>query len=274
VKNKVVFNDISRKQAFLTHLFASMAIFLVLIYLIAFEWFPSFYYRLDNGYIGTAVIFFVDVVLGPGLTLLVFKPGKKSLKFDMTVILILQLVALGWGVKSVYEDRPALTVFYYGKMILLSQSGIKKVDMDSIENGVSGSQKLGFLRTPDGITARRGFTFEALKNNSSEIFYYGSKIEPVSESNMQRITQYKLDIDAVEKGSSVVAAVLKKYIETHPGYQERYHFYPIRGRFNAGIAVLDSEAMRITEVLDVQTSVVAVRMESEKPAPLSEVHER
>lgn len=253
----MVFNDISRKQAFLTHLSVSMAIFFVLLYLIAVEWFPSFYYKLDNGYMGTAVIFFVDVVLGPGLTLLVFKPGKKSLKFDMTVILILQLAALVWGVKSVYEERPALTVFYYGKLTCLSQSGVPEVDIESIENGASGNQKLAFLRTPDTASERRAFWYEALGNNSSEIYYYGSRFEPVNEENIKRILDYKLNPDDLKQENPNNSIILNKYIKTHPGYQDTYYFYPIKGRFNMGVAVFDPAAMRIIEVLEVKTRVVA-----------------
>ena len=45
-------------------------------------------------------IFLVDVVLGPGLTLMVFKPGKPGLKFDMAAIVVLQMVALSWREKN------------------------------------------------------------------------------------------------------------------------------------------------------------------------------
>lgn len=53
----------------------------------------------------------VDVVLGPLLTLIVFKPGKPSLKFDMSVIVLVQLVALLCGATIIYQQRPTFTVF-------------------------------------------------------------------------------------------------------------------------------------------------------------------
>ena len=39
----------------------------------------------------------VDVVIGPLLTLIVFDPKKKHLKFDLVVIAALQLAALAYG---------------------------------------------------------------------------------------------------------------------------------------------------------------------------------
>lgn len=53
----------------------------------------------------------VDVVLGPMLTFAVFQPGKKSLRFDLTVIVLVQLVAFGYGLSAIAQGRPAWLVF-------------------------------------------------------------------------------------------------------------------------------------------------------------------
>lgn len=57
------------------------------------------------------IIVAVDVVLGPLLTLVVFKVGKKSLRFDLVVIVALQLVAFGYGLWTISTARPAWLVF-------------------------------------------------------------------------------------------------------------------------------------------------------------------
>ena len=55
----------------------------------------------------------VDVVLGPLVTLIIFNPKKavRLLKLDLTVIGLLQLSALAYGVYVVAEARPAYVVF-------------------------------------------------------------------------------------------------------------------------------------------------------------------
>jgi len=255
----MVFNDISRKQAFLTHLSVSMAVFFVLTYLIAFEWFPSFYYKLDNGYTGMAVIFFVDVVLGPGLTLLVFKPGKPGLKFDLMAIVIFQIVALSWGIKSVYEDRPAVTVFYDGRFLVMTQTVSKDIDQEKIKHGKSGSQKLAYLDSPENVYENSKFLIEASQHKVSSEYYYGSRFVPVDEVSVQKILEYKLRLDDVKEGNPDNVSLLDEYIESHPGYQKKYYLYPIQGRFNSGIAVFDPVVMKIIDVLDIRTSVLAER---------------
>lgn len=53
----------------------------------------------------------VDVVLGPMLTFAVYQPGKKSLRFDLAVIVAVQLAAFGYGIATIAQGRPAWLVF-------------------------------------------------------------------------------------------------------------------------------------------------------------------
>lgn len=55
----------------------------------------------------------LDIALGPMLTFVVFKKGKRGLKFDLWVIVTCQVIALSYGCWSVYSTRPGFLVFYY-----------------------------------------------------------------------------------------------------------------------------------------------------------------
>lgn len=52
----------------------------------------------------------VDLIIGPLLTALVYKPGKRTLKMDLSVIALLQLAALGFGVHTMAQARPVYVV--------------------------------------------------------------------------------------------------------------------------------------------------------------------
>ena len=58
-----------------------------------------------------SIIFIVDVVLGPLLTFIVFKKNKKTLKIDLAIIILFQILALAYGVWTVYQGKPAWIVF-------------------------------------------------------------------------------------------------------------------------------------------------------------------
>ncbi|MCG6936115.1 MAG: hypothetical protein LJE73_09510, partial [Proteobacteria bacterium] len=71
---------ISRWRAFLIHLGISLVIFLILAYIILIKWYPVPFFYTDGGWQGVRIVAAVDLVLGPLLTLLVYKHGKPGLK--------------------------------------------------------------------------------------------------------------------------------------------------------------------------------------------------
>lgn len=74
-------------------------------------WYPGQYFKLMGGLTLIITLASVDVILGPLLTFIVFKSGKKSLKFDLLCIALLQLLALTYGVYVMFQARPVFTVF-------------------------------------------------------------------------------------------------------------------------------------------------------------------
>jgi hypothetical protein len=68
----------------------------------------------------------VDLVVGPVLTLIVFEVGKKGLKFDLTVIAIVQLIALSYGTWTFYQERPYYLVFVVDRFNLVAEKHIDK----------------------------------------------------------------------------------------------------------------------------------------------------
>lgn len=100
-----------RVRAFAIHLTASALVGLLSLALVFLVWYPA-PLHLAIGVTGIFLLVMgVDVVIGPTLTLIVFKPGKKSLRFDLTSIVLVQVAALAYGIWTVAEGRPAWLVF-------------------------------------------------------------------------------------------------------------------------------------------------------------------
>jgi hypothetical protein len=93
------------------HFLISVIIVSILLMLMFALWYPSSYFSLMGGGKLISLIAGVDVFLGPLLTLIVFKPQKKSLKFDLTCIAMLQIIAMSYGMYVMFEARPVFTVF-------------------------------------------------------------------------------------------------------------------------------------------------------------------
>ena len=71
----------------------------------------------------------VDVILGPLLTFIVFNPRKKSLVYDLAVIVMLQVAALIYGVNVMASARPAFVVYLNGAFEVVGAKDVMAADM-------------------------------------------------------------------------------------------------------------------------------------------------
>jgi hypothetical protein len=101
----------SRWQAAGTHLLICVAIASVVVSIMLGVWYPGPLFEAAGGTGMLYILVGVDVILGPLLTLIVFKSGKRGMKFDLAVIGLVQLAALVYGVHIVFLARPAFIVF-------------------------------------------------------------------------------------------------------------------------------------------------------------------
>lgn len=101
----------NRYRAALTHFALSMLVVGMVFLVVYFVWYPEPLFRGAGGRDLFLVLALVDVTIGPLVTLLIYKPGKWGLKFDLAVIAMLQVGALAYGTHVVYEARPAWIVF-------------------------------------------------------------------------------------------------------------------------------------------------------------------
>lgn len=92
---------------------------------VAFElWYPGALFAQAGGLQLSLLVAGVDVTLGPLLTTIVFKPGKKGLKFDLTVIGLLQVVALAYGLHVLFEARCVYIAFVKDRFELVRANDI------------------------------------------------------------------------------------------------------------------------------------------------------
>ncbi len=111
-----------RLTFFLGHLAISIIIALMAMGLVFFIWYPS---PLASA-VGVTQIFLmmlaIDVIVGPLLGWLIYKKGKKTLKFDLSVIILIQIAALCYGVFSIEQGRPAWLVYNVDRFELVRKN--------------------------------------------------------------------------------------------------------------------------------------------------------
>lgn len=83
---------------------------LVVVFVI---WFPYPYYEVSSAKNLFLILFVVDLVCGPILTLLLFDPAKDRWKWmiDVVIIISLQLAALVYGISNIAQSRPVFLAY-------------------------------------------------------------------------------------------------------------------------------------------------------------------
>ena len=117
-----------RAVAFIVHLCVSLCVAAGVLALVYLGWYPSPLDRASG--VGQILLLLLaaDVTLGPILTFVVFNPAKKSLRFDLAVIALMQLAALVYGMNAVEAGRPGYIVFVKDRFELVARADLRDED--------------------------------------------------------------------------------------------------------------------------------------------------
>lgn len=129
----------NRWQAFSMHLLISLSLFIAMCIIIVVFWYPGVLFTTEGGWQGVRLIAGIDFIIGPTLTLLVYKPGKKGLKFDLAVIGVMQAICISYGMYVVNYSRPAVVAYgdgiYYTTPLLRFDSRDIDIKGSALLNG-------------------------------------------------------------------------------------------------------------------------------------------
>lgn len=119
----------SRWKAAGIHLTLSILVGIAVGALLFGVWYPPPYFHAAGADTLVVLLVGVDVMLGPLLTLIVFKSGKRGLKFDLAVIAIVQSLALVYGVSVILRSRPVFLVAAVDRFVLISANDLDEADL-------------------------------------------------------------------------------------------------------------------------------------------------
>ena len=100
-----------KSRAALIHLWPSLLALTIAAGIILFMWYPAPFLQLQESDAFAVLLILSAILIGPALTLFVYREGKRGLVADLIVIILIQLAAFGWGMHALYRDRPYFMVF-------------------------------------------------------------------------------------------------------------------------------------------------------------------
>lgn len=106
------------------HLLISFLITSLTLIIIFLLWYPAPLAKAVGVTPLVLIMLTINVIFGPALVFFIYKQGKKSLKFDLSIIISLQICAFCYGIYSIADGRPAWLVYSVDRIELIQNNDI------------------------------------------------------------------------------------------------------------------------------------------------------
>ncbi len=135
------------------HFLFSLSIFSLLVGILLQFWYPNPYFSASGGWQGLRLVAAIDLVLGPLITLVIFNTTKsrRELTMDIGIVVLLQVSALLWGIKAIYEQRPVAVVFLDTSFYTVPATAITSqgIDLEVLEQFGDERPVFVYAQKPD-----------------------------------------------------------------------------------------------------------------------------
>jgi hypothetical protein len=165
----------TRWQASGIHLLLGTGVALAVLALLLAVWYPGPLFEAAGGKDLLFLLVGVDIVLGPLITLIIFRRGKPGLRFDLTVVALLQVAALLYGSHVLFLARPAFIVFVKDRFevasaVEIDPAELAKAKHPQFRHAPLGGPMLAAADFPSDPAARQRLVDAALSGLDAQHF--------------------------------------------------------------------------------------------------------
>ncbi len=246
----------SRFVAFLLHISLSIIVAFIAILVVFYIWYPS---PLHHAFSVLDILFLllaVDVTIGPALTFIVYNPQKKSLTFDLSIIVVLQVIALGYGLQTIYQGRPAYIVFSQDRFEAVRTLDInvesKKTALannNSLAN-TSFFKPLWVAAVPPKNKKRATEILFSSLNGGDDLPQLPELYIPLTNAKLQILKKSK-SLQELNKlyNNTDASKTVKKQLSTY--YKNKVKWLPLHGPAKNMIVLVSAETADVIQVIDI-----------------------
>ena len=186
-----------------------------------------------------------DIVIGPLLTLIVYKAGKKSLAFDLAVIVLLQLGFLAYGMYIMAASRP---VFLVGVLDRFELVFANEIAADDLAKGQTPESRTLSWTGPRLVGGKMGQTSQERLDLSMsglagrDIQHIPERFVPYDEIKADVLANAKPVEGLIEELDAGEAGKLRAAVESTGLAPEQVRFVPITSRRARATMLIDAES--------------------------------
>jgi len=238
----------TRFRASILHFLISFSVGAFLLVLCWFVWYPAPMLTAIGGLEIFILMVTIDVILGPLLTLVIFNPHKKRrlILLDLTVIGVLQISAMCYGVNAILEARPAYVAALGDRFQVVQNNEITDENLNKAKTKVPfwGPTWVG-TKSPD--TASEKSQVEAVtsvggcRGNLPQLHvpYQSMKAE---------ILQKALNISNLKKNNPGKSEEIDDWLKQHQYSDQNVKYQPIKISTSNFAVIIDAKTVAVVGI--------------------------
>ncbi|PLX43295.1 MAG: hypothetical protein C0609_08805 [Deltaproteobacteria bacterium] len=236
----------TRKKAFALHLGFSALVLAAVVSLFSLWWFPPPYFFTEGGWRLLRLILFVDLTIGPLLTLIVFNTRKprKELRRDLSVVVLLQIAALLSGLFTVYLQRTSAVVYADGFLYTMDHQSAAEIpgllDIHSDNRG----PLYAVIDLPDDFDERQKLRFKSLRTGVP-LYNHSEFLTPLDDGGRKEIEHSMLPLEELLELYGGAKERILKEISSTGLKDDGLYILPAYGRYSTFILLLERDSLKI-----------------------------
>jgi len=217
---------------------------------IHFLWYPGALFSQAGGRELFFLIVGVDLVLGPAVIFVIYRPGKKGLFFDLLVLGVVQFSALCFGIWVLFQSRPAYFVFVKDRFEMVRANEIPPEELAKAKAGpfaeipMAGPKVVG-AELPKDQDEQFRIMMSAMKGVDLQNFpqYY----VPYDDARGYVLLAAK-PIARLRELNPGRAADIDRIVKDHGGAEDGLRFLPMRAGMTVDLTIVVDRRGDVLEI--------------------------
>jgi hypothetical protein len=232
----------TRAKLFQIRFAATLGVLLLAFLMLRYLWFPGAYFALSGVPKLVLILIGVNIVVGPVLSTLVFKPGKRELKFDLAVLACVEIAILAWGLSVIHDRRPVFAVFAVDRFEAVTRAELDPKALSDSKFAVSRGiyPQYVYAELPTDVDVMNRLIDETVFHGLRDIERRPDFWKPYAQGVevLKSVAMPVSELLAAENGS---ARALQRWLQRKDLSANDYLYLPIEGSSADGIVILDAD---------------------------------
>lgn len=242
-ESALVASAVGRARAAGIHLAVSSAIALLLFLSFWCQLYPAPLFKAAGGLEIFVMLLAIDAVLGPLMTLIVWKRDWKQLRKDLAVIALVQLAALGYGLHTLWIARPVFVAALGPRFEVVHATDIDAAEIKTSGKALPlfGPEWVGVKRATDPKERER-IMFSSL--GGVDYGHFPQHHQPI-ENMREELLKNAQSIADLKKLNPGADAEIDRWIERNGAKPDGVVFQGLKARSQDMAVIMDAKTAKV-----------------------------